>query len=55
MKFDLKENLRYLFSVLLVFMFFISVVDNSFTKMDSFLILLSLVGVQWVFSIGGKN
>lgn len=53
MKYDFKEYLRYLISVVLLFMFIFSIISNSFTKIDSFLILFFLVGIQWLFSKEG--
>ena len=55
MKYNFKEYLRYLISVVLLFMFIFSFISNSFTKIDSFLILLFLVGLQFLFSRGGKK
>lgn len=55
MKYNFKEYLRYLISVVLLFMFIFSFISNSFTKIDSFLILFFLVGLQFLFSRGGNR
>lgn len=55
MRYNFKEYLRYLISVVLLFMFIFSFISNSFTKIDSFLILFFLVGIQFLFSRGGKK
>ena len=55
MKYSFREYLRYLISVVLLFMFIFSFISNSFTKIDSFLILFFLVGLQFLFSRGGKK
>lgn len=52
MRYNFKEYLRYLISVVLFFMFIFSFISSSFTKIDSFLILFFLVGVQWLFGKG---
>lgn len=55
MKYDFREYLRYLISVVLLFMFIFSFISNSFTKLDSFLILFFLVGIQWLFGKGDER
>lgn len=55
MRYNFKEYLRYLISVVLLFMFIFSFISNSFTKIDSFLILFFLVGLQFLFSRGGNR